>query len=119
MKSFKKWIINKLFNRYFKYFNYPFSTANSYINSLPQNKRHKYYREVSEWIKSEAFRVEHQSLMKLAYKELATEDTDSYSREAYRLLLIFLVKYEQRLNHLNEVYQSDKIINDQQSKLNK
>lgn len=104
-----KWIIQKMFNFYYGHFVYPFKRADAEKNKLSEPQRQRYYEDISNWIESKAYQIEHQNLVREFYQELATKSLDKNQITGYRLALIFIKNYEARLALIAEEYKVLKI----------
>lgn len=94
--SFHEWVVTYFFERYYRHFNYPFSSLDYQISKLPKDDRFEYMQSVKSWYNSKAYKMEQTEMKKLFYKELSISTTNEIGRTAYRLCLLYIRKTEQR-----------------------
>lgn len=104
LKKLRKKVIQQVFSRYYSHFEYPFFHADSIRSRLPEPNQFRYYEDVSNWINSEAYKIEHEALVRDFYKELAIKPLTDDQIAGYRLALIFVKNYEARLGSLAQEY---------------
>lgn len=102
--SFQEWVVTYFFEKYFRHFNYPFSTIDYQISKLSADERIEYMQTVKSWYNSKAYRMEQTEMKKLFYKELSISTTNEIGRAAYRLCLLYMRKIEQRYKYLVDNY---------------
>ena len=104
MKRLLRQLIQRVFSKYYGHFEYPFWQADAIRKRMPEPNQLRYYEDVSNWINSEAYKTEHESMVKDFYRELATKAVNDDLATGYRLALIFIKNYEARLGSLAEEY---------------
>jgi hypothetical protein len=109
--------VQKVFSKYYGHFEYPFFNADGKRHQLPEPNQLRYYEDVSHWINSEAYKIEHEAMVKDFYRELATKPLTDDQITGYRLALVFIKNYEGRLGALAEEYKLLKKTSQRSSKL--
>jgi len=104
-------LIRLEFERRFEHFIFPFKNADVERLKLPEPRRYKYLDEVSTWVNSEAYKTEHESMVREFYKELAIKPLTDDMITGYRLALVAIQQYEKRLSALAEEFKTTKKIN--------
>lgn len=117
MKKINYWIIRKIFARRFKYFDYSFQKADKYLENLLPVKRIRYYKAISEWKSSDAYKIEMQELVQTFYKELSVKTTSEPQFSGYRLVLLFIQRFEQRMEYLAKKYEIEEKVDELQTNL--
>ena len=102
LTKIKFWIIKKVFEKYYGNFIYPFETADVKRYKLSPAGQYRYLMDVDTWIKSTAYKYEIEGLIRKFYQELSLTTTDEIQLSAYRLVLIFIKNYENRLLQLQQ-----------------
>ena len=104
LKKFKQWVVKKTFERYYGNFIYPFDKADTVRAKLPQPAQHRYLLDVNSWTDSKAYKTEQEGMIRKYYQLLAIKPVDDIDKTAYRLLLLFIQNYENRLLQLKAEY---------------
>jgi hypothetical protein len=85
----------------------PFTNSDQYLSSLEEPKLYQYLSGIAEFVKTEAYEVELESVMLRIEKELALRSQSDTERAGYRSALIFLRDFKKRLlflaNKFNEL----------------
>lgn len=97
LQKLKSRVIQKVFSRYYGHFIYPFINADLERSKMPDYAQAKYLETISNWVRSDAFKIEHQAMVAKFITESATESRDEIDLAANRLALIWLRNYEDRL----------------------
>lgn len=111
MKKFKQWIIRETFKRLYKFFEYPFESADERLSKLETSDREQYLYDVRTFIKSKAFVSEITELKREAYRELCEKTTSEEGVAGYRLCLMFLKKLEMRFAFLADLKNREEQVN--------
>lgn len=117
LKKINYWIIRKIFARRFKYFDYSFQRADEYLAGLLPSKRISYYKAISDWKESDAYKIEMQEIVKTFYEELSVKTIQEPQFSGYRLVLLFIQRYEQRMNYLAKKYEVEETVDELQTNL--
>lgn len=117
LRRIRHWIIQRVFNRYYGNFFYPFELAEQEWASKPESQRWRMYRDISEFVKSDVYRIEYQNIVRKFYNELALESKTEEQIAGYRLALLFLKSFDVRLKKLAEEGLALSIFEDTSKKL--
>lgn len=99
----KIWLIKELFKIYYPHYFYPFETANDRYMKMAKEERLIYVASIDTWLKSKAFKSEHEEIIRSFYSKLALESNDEITTAAYRITLIFMRDYEKRLKQFSKL----------------
>jgi len=103
LKRFKQWIVRKTFERFYKYYLYPFEKADTVLDELPERAKYLYLDDIRHWVDSKAYKVEMEELVRTFYQELSIKPLSTENLIGYRLCLIFLKNLEARFHHLKQL----------------
>lgn len=118
MNKFKEKIALWMFNRLFKYFNYPFDKADDKFDNLTELEQFKYLQDIRDVVENKAYQEEYQEIIRTIYERLATESQSTAQFTGYRLSLIVLKRFDQRLRLLKEKYTHHKKVSKLEQSLN-
>lgn len=96
-RKLRIWIASELFKLYYPHYFYPFETANDRYMKMTKEDKLVYAASVDVWVRSKAFKSEHEEMVRAFYQKLALESNDEVLTAAYRMTLIFMRDYEKRL----------------------
>lgn len=98
------WIIDKIFERAFRTYKYPFEKADAKIFQMPEPTRKEYFRQASMMVDNVAYQIEMKELIRKYYQELSLKTTTGTEQAAYRLTLKALQDLDGRFKHLARLY---------------
>jgi hypothetical protein len=104
----KIWAVTEIFKLYFGSFLYPFEKADEKFENLSAFEKAKYLKDVSNWVNSDAFRIESQEILRKYYQDLACKPLDNVTATGYRLALLVEQDKERRL--LKRAKEFDEIV---------
>jgi len=110
--------IRKTFNRYYQCFLYPFIKVEEEWNKKNESERWRMYEDVTNWVKSDAYKLEHENIVREFYQKLASESQTEEQIAGYRLCLLFIKSWEIRLKNLSDRFTEIKILEQRNKKLN-
>lgn len=93
-----------IFNRYFAKLVYDFTKVDESLAKMNEKKRGDYYQAVSNWINSEAYKLEYEGELAEMYEELATKTQTEDVMTAYRLLILKIKNRDIRLREKAKEY---------------
>ena len=108
MNKIKEKIVLWMFERMFRHFNYPFEKAEEEFQELTEVEQYRYLQQVHEWVDSKAYKAESREIIRTIYKDMSNKAINKTEFTGYRLALIMMKRYDQRLLYLNERYEQDK-----------
>ena len=97
-------IVKFVFQRRYKYFEYPFDSAEKQIRKMTLEEKESYYLSAKKFKESKVFEIEFKNIVKTFYQELATKASSDVEVAGYRLSLLFIQRLEQRLNDISNEY---------------
>ena len=97
-----------MFNRLFRYFDYPFDKADEEFEKLSETEQFKYLQDIYEWTESKSYKIESQEIIRTIYRDMANKAQNNIEFTGYRLALILFKRYDQRLLFLKSKYNSEK-----------
>jgi hypothetical protein len=115
LTKLKAKLIQLIFEKLYKNFDYPFESADYLISKLTKSQLEQYYADINNWRNSRAYQIENTEFKKMLYKELALKTSSNISMAGYRLAMIMKRKEEERFEYLSKKAaieeKVDKIIN--------
>lgn len=93
-----------MFERMFRYFQYPFDKAEEEFDKLTETEQYKYLQQVHEWVESNAYKAESREITRTMYRDMGNKAVNKIEFTGYRLSLMMMKRYDQRLLFLNEKY---------------
>lgn len=87
-------------NQNFKAYEFPFKGADDELRKMEKDEKERYLHAVWEFVQSGALDNEIAELTRHFVKELAFTLTDQTQQTAYRITLLFIQKFEQRMRYL-------------------
>lgn len=99
-ESLKVWAVQKVMERYFSGYVYPFERSQAYFQGLSEEAKASYAYKVKELLENEAFDREMQEMTRKFYQELALNSQNAEAMTAYRLTLSFIQQWHQHLRRL-------------------
>ena len=116
MKKLRYKALTFVFNHYYSHFLYPFIKADTIWANKSEPEQWRMYQEVSDWVKSDAYKIEMDSLVREFYQKLAVESQTEEQILGYRLALLALKTFEERLKGLAEKFTQIKILEQTKNK---
>lgn len=104
LNKLKKYVIRKVFEKYYGNFLYPFEKTDEIRLKLSPQSQYRYLMDVNSFVESKAFKTEFEGVIRRFYQELSLKPTNEIDISAYRLTLIFIQSFENRLLSLQEEY---------------
>lgn len=104
LNKLKKYVIRKVFERYYGNFIYPFEKTDEIRLNLSPEAQYRYLMDINSFVDSKAFKIEIEGMIRKFYQELSLKPTNDIDISAYRLTLIFIKTLESRLLSLQEEY---------------
>ena len=118
-KQLKLRVIQWIFNRYYQNFLYPFTIADGVWYNKSENQRWIMYEEVTNWVESEAYKIEHENIIQAFYKDLAEASKTEEQIAGYRLALLVEKSRDIRLKTLAARFKEIKILEQRGKSLSK
>lgn len=119
MKKWKLKLILWVFNRYYSTFLYPFTIADEEWQKKNENQRWTMYEDVTAWVESEAYKIEHESIVSMIYKDLAEASKTEEQIAGYRLALLAEKNRDVRLKTLAQRFKEMKILQQKNKSLSR
>lgn len=110
MKKLRNRALRWVFDRYYGHFLYPFIKADEVWLKKTENEQWLLYQQISDWINSEAYKIEYESLVREFYQKLAVESQTEEQVLGYRLALLALKTWDIRLKGLAQKFTEIKIL---------
>lgn len=117
LKQWRSQAVLATFNRYFAKLIYDFEKIEDKLGKLNEVQKREYYRDVSAWISSEAYKLEYQGELEALYEELACKSQTEDVMTAYRLVLLKLKSRDLRLKQKSNEFLALQALHTTQSKL--
>lgn len=89
--------LRKLFEDRFGAYRFPFKSANAEIGKLDSKDKMRYLEDAASLLKSDLWKIELGELYRTLFYELAFKSSTDEEREAYRMMIMFLDRWETRL----------------------
>jgi len=104
MYMWYNFVIDKIFQRYFKTFEYPFDRSDKLISQMKAPERKEYFRQAKDVLENRAIKQEIQEVVRQYYQELAIKTQNPVEQMAYRLALKALQDLNGRFLQLSNTY---------------
>jgi len=104
LNKLKMYVVRKIFEKYYGNFLYPFEKTDEIRLKLSPQSQYRYLMDVNSFVESKAFKTEVEGVIRTFYQELSVKPTNILDITAYRLTLIFIKSFENRLLSLQEEY---------------
>lgn len=114
-ENIKNWAVKEIFNRYYKFYNYPFEKSSELFDKMSPDEQKQYLYDIKFMLRSKALTTEIEELKRSIFEDLATKTNSESGIAGFRLCLIFIKKFEQRLKALSD--KSD--LDEEMEKINK
>lgn len=118
LKKLKHNALEFIFKKYYGHYLYPFTTSEAVWSSKTEPERWRMYQEVSDWVKSDAYKIEYDNLVREFYQKLAVESQSEEQVAGYRLALLALKTYDIRMRGLAQRFVEIKIMEQNNKKFN-
>ena len=99
-----------VFSKFYGRFVYAFEDADAQKAKMSDAQKGNYYEAISNWVTSDAYKIEMDGITRKFYRELATITADDPAMNGYRQVLIFIKFYEARLTKISNEYKEIQII---------
>lgn len=110
LRNLKHKALEYIFKRYYGNYLYPFRKAEDIWASKSENEQWRLYQTVSDWVTSDAYKIEYDSLIREFYQKLAVESQSEEQVAGYRLALLALKTMDIRLKGLAQKFIEIKIL---------
>ncbi len=95
--------IRKLFEDRFTAYRFPFKSANAEIAKLDNDKKMRYAEDAAGFLRSDLWKIEMAEFYRSLFHELAFKSSTEEERNAYRMTILFLQRWEDRLVTLSKL----------------
>lgn len=99
--------INNAFATWYAAYEYPFELTDAWLASAPLDKKVNYLREAKRIAEGDVLKRELQGLQKKFIDHLAVGATSEDERLAYRITLLFMKQFQERIAYLASQYRVD------------
>jgi hypothetical protein len=103
MNRLIKWVFEWLYSDYL----YPFTQADKEFEVMTKEERFHYLDAAKRFQRSECYKREMEIIVSKFYRDLATKAMNKTDVSAYRMALIFIRQFEQRITYLSQRYDAE------------
>lgn len=106
----RRQIVLAAYNKYFGRFVYSFEKTDEKIARLTETERNEYYRSITEWVTSNAYKIEYEGEVGETYEELASKASNEDVMTAYRLALLKTKNRDLRYKDKVKIFNAQQVL---------